>query len=30
MKGEVGRVRPFRAAARGIGEIKCADSWNIE
>lgn len=30
MKGEVGRVGLFRAAARGRGEKKCADSWYIE
>lgn len=30
MIGEVGRVKLFRAAARGIGEIKCADLWYTE
>lgn len=30
MKGYVGRVRLFRAAARGRGEMKCADLGHIE
>lgn len=30
MKGEVGRVGLFRAAARGRGEMKCADLWYTE
>lgn len=30
MKFEVGRVRPFRTAVRGGGELKCADLGYIE
>lgn len=30
IKGKVGRVKLFRAAARGRGEMKCADLGYIE
>lgn len=30
MKGYVGRVRLFRTAVRGGGELKCADLGHIE